>query len=205
MADKHTPYSLSDWLKYLWHDEIRFLERLTTSLPPNPIIVNIGAGGGTSALTFLSTRPDAFVITVDLIGGITPTGGLENERLILEASEVPYLHRYRAIEGDSKAVGTEWHGGMVNLVFIDGDHSYEGCAGDIYAWMPNLVVGGVVALHDYKKEDAWIRRLGRDISKWELDNIVKPFPGVEEAVAGLLDGIYPRIDVVDSLIAFRKE
>lgn len=41
------------------------------------------------------------------------------------------------------------HGPTFDFVFIDGDHSYEGCAADIAAYRPLLRVGGVLAGHDY--------------------------------------------------------
>ncbi len=37
----------------------------------------------------------------------------------------------------------------IRLLFIDGDHSYEGCKNDILAWAPYLVPGGILAVHDY--------------------------------------------------------
>jgi len=37
----------------------------------------------------------------------------------------------------------------IRLLFIDGDHSYEGCKNDILAWVPYLVPGGILAVHDY--------------------------------------------------------
>jgi hypothetical protein len=37
----------------------------------------------------------------------------------------------------------------IRLLFIDGDHSYEGCYKDITLWSPYLVPGGVIAIHDY--------------------------------------------------------
>jgi len=39
--------------------------------------------------------------------------------------------------------------GSVDLIFIDGDHSYEGCCADIEAWLPFLKPGGVMAFHDF--------------------------------------------------------
>lgn len=38
--------------------------------------------------------------------------------------------------------------GEVDLLFIDGDHSYEGCTADLENWYPNLAVGGHIVLHD---------------------------------------------------------
>ncbi len=46
----------------------------------------------------------------------------------------------------------EWkykHKHPVRLLFIDGDHSYEGCKNDILAWAPYLIPGGIIAIHDY--------------------------------------------------------
>jgi predicted O-methyltransferase YrrM len=37
----------------------------------------------------------------------------------------------------------------IRFLFIDGDHSYEGCKNDILAWVPYLAPGGVLAVHDY--------------------------------------------------------
>jgi predicted O-methyltransferase YrrM len=37
---------------------------------------------------------------------------------------------------------------MVDFIFIDGDHSYEGLEGDWYGWAPLVKNGGIIALHD---------------------------------------------------------
>lgn len=37
----------------------------------------------------------------------------------------------------------------LSSVFIDGDHSYEGCRDDIVAWLPKVRRGGILAGHDY--------------------------------------------------------
>jgi predicted O-methyltransferase YrrM len=40
------------------------------------------------------------------------------------------------------------YGDLVDFVFIDGDHSYEGLQGDWEAWSPLVTPSGCVALHD---------------------------------------------------------
>jgi predicted O-methyltransferase YrrM len=39
--------------------------------------------------------------------------------------------------------------GSIDLIFIDGDHSYEACKADIAAWAPYARRGGVMAFHDF--------------------------------------------------------
>lgn len=39
-------------------------------------------------------------------------------------------------------------GKEVNVIFIDGDHSYEGCKADIDNWYPQMAKGGVMCFHD---------------------------------------------------------
>lgn len=37
----------------------------------------------------------------------------------------------------------------LSLVYIDADHTYNGCKSDIQTWWPKLVDGGIMAFHDY--------------------------------------------------------
>ena len=37
----------------------------------------------------------------------------------------------------------------VDLVYIDGDHTYEGCKADIHAWWPKVKSGGILMGDDY--------------------------------------------------------
>ena len=48
----------------------------------------------------------------------------------------------------SQDVGREWSDAGVDLVFIDGDHSPEGCREDWDVWHPHVRPGGAVAFHD---------------------------------------------------------
>lgn len=40
--------------------------------------------------------------------------------------------------------------GTLDLVFIDGDHSYDSVLNDIQCWLPKLHRGGTICGHDYK-------------------------------------------------------
>ncbi len=38
--------------------------------------------------------------------------------------------------------------GDIDVLFIDGDHSYDGCTNDLENWFPKVVNGGHILLHD---------------------------------------------------------
>lgn len=55
-------------------------------------------------------------------------------------------------EGPSAGIAENWRASQaepsVGFLLIDGDHTYEGVAGDLWNWTPLVVPGGLVALHD---------------------------------------------------------
>ena len=63
--------------------------------------------------------------------------------------------RQTGVEAAAAAAAT---GRAVDLVFVDGDHSWEGISGDWEAWSPLVRVGGHVALHDSRSTP--LRELG---------------------------------------------
>jgi hypothetical protein len=54
------------------------------------------------------------------------------------------IHRMKTIDA-AKHVPD----GSLDFVFIDADHTYEGCRADILTWEPKVRVGGMLSGHDY--------------------------------------------------------
>ena len=184
---------------YLFPQELPALDALANMLPPNPTIINIGAGAGTSGLLFLESRPDVTLVTIDIQDESSPFGCLEGERQVINRAGLGHLlgERWYQIHADSKRVGRDYGDSvlpMPNMVFIDGDHSYEGAKGDIEAWVPLLPPGGIVAVHDYLKGDLEPDPNGPHPMPW---------PGVDRAVEELLVPNFEMILHVASLVAFR--
>lgn len=188
---------------YLYPAEVPTLKWLVQSLPPHPLVVNIGAGAGTSGLAILESRPDAWLVTVDIQDESSPFGCLVAERDVVNRAGLGDIFGFRwfQIHADSKEVGRNYRHWFANLtkmpamVFVDGDHSYEGCKGDIEAWMPHLAPGGIIAVHDFEKE----RLAPNPDGPHPL-----PWPGVSQAVHELLIPNFEMIIHVASLVAFRK-
>lgn len=58
----------------------------------------------------------------------------------------------KPIKALSLEVGRRWEGPPIGLLFIDGDHTFEGCLADFIVWSRFVPVGGIVAFHDYDPE-----------------------------------------------------
>lgn len=56
----------------------------------------------------------------------------------------------KLMQGDSLEIAKDYADDSLDLVFIDGDHSFEGCSADIRAWLPKVKIGGYLAGHDYE-------------------------------------------------------
>lgn len=66
----------------------------------------------------------------------------------------------------------------IHLLWIDGDHRYEGVHHDFFSWAPHVIQGGVIALHDTYSKDGVRRVVDDEILR--LDNF---------KVLGQVDGI----------------
>lgn len=134
---------IRDAFGYLHEDE---LTRMFDLAFGKKRIVNIGAGSGTSGLVLREgSSNDSEIYTVDISSG-GPFGGLVNERNAFRNTgyKLPVQ-----ILADSKKYGHVWDKGDIDLLFIDGDHSEIGVAGDIIAWVNHVKKDGLILFHDY--------------------------------------------------------
>lgn len=53
----------------------------------------------------------------------------------------------------------------VNVLFIDGDHSYEGCKGDIDNWYPQMAEHGVMLFHDCDRSSPGVVKAVKEFVK----------------------------------------
>lgn len=204
----HTAESLQNAFHYFYPSEVGAFKAIIHQLPPNPVVINIGAGAGTSGLAVLETRPDSFLITIDITKESSPFGCLYGEQIVLEDAglwkqprwhpDYDFLtHRNYQLHMSS----TEWWEKehpfkkiTPSCVYIDGNHSYEGCKADILLYKSLLSKGGSLMIHDYLKSDLPPNPNGP---------APRPWPGVDAAIVELLIGKYEQISHVDSLISFR--
>lgn len=167
---------------YLYPNEIECLHEIVSEFDHDPVIVNIGAGAGTSGLALYENRY-VWLYTVDIQESSSPFGCLEGERNAFRNSGYGDSQaNHFQICGDSKEIGKKWTG-KVDMVFVDGDHSYEGCKGDIKSWLPHIRDGGIIAFHDYGE-------------RW---------PDVVKAVDEIFSKPYKKVDTIIAFIVNKKD
>lgn len=67
----------------------------------------------------------------------------------VDLREDPGVDGTHFMRGDSAQIAGMWdERKKIDVLFIDGDHSYEGCKADIDAWYPHMAEHGVMLFHD---------------------------------------------------------
>jgi len=120
------------------------------------IVLEIGtASGGTLALLHFFAAPIAKVVSVDLFGGAFGAGYPIWKKLIFkcfrQAGQKQVLiygnsHHPNTLTKVRRAFGGE----KVDLLFIDGDHTYLGVSSDFCDYGQLVRPGGMIVFHDIK-------------------------------------------------------
>lgn len=69
----------------------------------------------------------------------------------------------------------------LGLVYIDGDHSYEGAMKDLVAWFPKVVDGGIISGHDYLNMSYSVNDVVKDFCRDKYEIHVIPEHKDEDA------------------------
>jgi predicted O-methyltransferase YrrM len=119
-------------------------------LPPGFAVVEIGSylGASTAFLGFAAMRSEGSVHAVDpWTNDAMGAEGQRNTWAEFRHNTEPFQHYIIPHQGYSTEVAKN---GPIpcDMLFIDGDHSYDAVAADLRAWLPSLKAGGVLAMHD---------------------------------------------------------
>ena len=129
-----------------------FLERVRNLQPR--VVVEIGSARGGMLFCFsqLAAR-DATLVSIDLPGAPNCGGQTETEREVF-ATFGPVTQRFHFIPDDSHLASSRERlveflaGRTIDLLFIDGDHSYEGCLADFDMYHDMVSPAGLIVFHD---------------------------------------------------------
>lgn len=124
-------------------EEQRALLKYARLVPINGTILEVGAEYGMSASIFCKgADPSVSIHSVDLM----PLEKWAKYRENL--GESGFTGRTHEVHLDSKSARREWGSAPIDLLFIDGDHSFTGATEDIQLWVPLVKPGGIVVFHD---------------------------------------------------------
>jgi hypothetical protein len=136
-------------------EEVEMLEELAAGVDPSACIVEVGSyrGRSTAALAAgasLGSGADIFAIEphepfTGILGGTF--GPDDRKAFFRNAIKGETWERVRLVNLSSEIVVPGWKR-PVGLLWIDGDHTFEGVTRDFEAWRRFVVPGGVVAFHD---------------------------------------------------------
>jgi predicted O-methyltransferase YrrM len=165
--------------------ELSELLWLVEEHPPRSVLEIGTFAGGTLYCLCRLAQPDATIISVDkpmakFGGGYTDERADEMEKLFPREQQTLTL-----IRGDSHLSSTLERingildGGRLDLLFIDGDHTYEGVRSDFEMYSPLVTKGGIVVFHDILDHDPGT---GCEVSTY-WNEIKDDYEHVEFAVA----------------------
>lgn len=145
-----------------------YLFQLASDAPAGAQVIEVGSwmGASTCFLAGGLKGPEAKIFAVDNFQGLSTCGedaawynrhfqalGAQSTLEIFRANfaALGFSSRSEPVVSDSLAAARTLSArrGTIDLMFIDGDHSYEACKADIVAWAPFVKRGGVMAFHDF--------------------------------------------------------
>lgn len=163
---------LSHGIASLQLDEAALLYRLARQVDAGATVAEIGRFKGGSTLLLASALPEgAELWSYDLHVALRPDLGGPQLDAELEAALERYglRDRVQLVVGDSRTAAPPPR--PPALVFVDGDHTYEGARADYERWRDLVAPGGHLLFHDAVDTGGWgnhypgVARLVDEISR----------------------------------------
>lgn len=144
-----------------WFDYQKWYDLLAELMPDGGQFVELGVLQGASLKYFAEACKKEGKNKVKLYGvdvfdqrtafGLDLDGAIEP--LMASKKQVEeFLKEYKnikLIQDLTHKAASQFQDESVDAVFVDGDHSYQGCSRDMAAWWPKLKPGGWMSGHDY--------------------------------------------------------
>ncbi len=180
---------------WLTPSEARGLADIAQMLPHRSVVVEIGSWKGKSTWCISYGMKKGVIYCIDPFNAAGEEGSYEiyqnekgKETLISQfQNNMQGVHKNVTIEV-CKGYSSDFVGRIprINFLFIDGDHSIEGCEFDFQNYKDVVTKGGFIAFHDYYPQR---EELG---PTWVINNLV------------LNDPAFCHFKTYDSLMVFRK-
>jgi len=135
---------------WLTEGQGRALYDAAQSLPSGTAAVEIGSHHGKSAVLIAAGLPEGARLTaVDPFDDIRWGGGPEAlEAFEANVAAAGVADRIDLFRGISAEASTAWEGAPVGFLWVDGAHDLESTLADFDGWMPHMVEGSLLYVHD---------------------------------------------------------
>lgn len=147
----HMLSNILDNRPFMRRGEPEFLVQILNKLPANPTVLEIGTFRGLSAVLMAKQRKDAFIITIDPHIGIESsslTSTEETARANFRRFKVESRIHHEKISSQEFKLTKE-----IDMLFIDGEHSFAGVSHDYCKFQGYVKKGGYIVFHDYEFKD----------------------------------------------------
>jgi hypothetical protein len=134
-------------LESSWKGHRAFAEWLTQRLQPK-ITVELGVDYGYSLFCLANKNPGR-VIGIDLFEGDAHAGTREKTQheTVQQFATDNHYHNVQLVKGDFNELVKYWVA-PIDILHIEGLHTYEACLMDFVNWGPHVSATGVVLMHD---------------------------------------------------------
>ena len=136
-----------------WHQHMPFAYELIAANEPR-LIVELGVHMGDSYFSICQSckehKTDSLVYGIDSWKGDSQAGFYDETvfRKVDHHNKINYGEFSYLIRKDFTEALEDFDDESIDLLHIDGLHSYESVAADFYHWLPKVRKGGIVLLHD---------------------------------------------------------
>lgn len=146
--------------------ELQRFANIVASIHPKKVLEIGTFQGGTLCILARLSAPRATIISIDLPGGKFG-GGQSKLRSLLYHTFSKSLQRMHLIRGNSHSEEVVARVRKItqslDVLFIDGDHTYEGVKHDFASYSPLVRPGGIIAFHDVAEHP---ERAGGDVPRF---------------------------------------
>ncbi len=156
----------------LTFDERLLLLNLAKQVVTGGVIVEIGSYIGASSCFLAEGAAErfAYIYCVDTWQNDAMPEAKRDTFDEFNKNITHYKEYITPMKGESVKVASSFSK-EIDLLFIDADHSYEGCKEDIKAWLPKMKHNGTIIFHDY----GWAEGIQRAVQ--DLIRPIESMPG----------------------------
>lgn len=186
------PGKIGGWMCHAERDE---LFRIASAMQPGQRFMEIGVYGGTTLSLFALLAPAGCdIIGMDSWENDTPNRDPDTDeavdlRTFCERNLIKNGVRERVtlIDGSSHLHGPLWTKSL-DVLIIDGDHTYAGALQDLRDFAPHVKPGGLLIMDDYwsgdevkgatdawrgaEPADRWVLEWGGELARNETDGLI---------------------------------